>query len=143
MAGKGKLLGEAQAGEALGPLDVTIDRAAADRFLQRSGYESALFGPAGEGRDLVPPGAFGDVYTEMLGAKGYYYLNSIQARCKEECVRPIVVGEPLTCTGTIVDAGMTRSGLVFVDVEARVLDAAGRLAFRSQNRLVVTPEESE
>lgn len=143
MAAKGKLLGEARAGEELGPMDVTVDRAAADRFLLRSGYESVFFGPGGAGRDVVPPGAFGEVYTDMLEAKGYYFLNSIQARCEEQTLRPVAIAEPLTCVGSVVDAGITRSGLVFVDIEARVLDAGGVPVFRSQNRLVVTPGESE
>lgn len=136
-----KLLGEARTGEKLGPIDVIVDRALADRFLVRSGYESTFFGPDGAGRDVVPPGAFGEVYTDMLDARGYYFLNAIQSRCEEQTFRPVKIAEPLTCVGSVLDAGTTRSGLVFVDIEARVLDGGGTAVFRSQNRLVVTPEE--
>lgn len=141
MASTRKLLGEARAGEELGPIHATVDRTAADRFLARSGYSSAFFGPDGAAQDIVPPGALGEVYTDMLDAKGYYFLNAVQARCEEQCFRPVAIAEPLTCVGSVTDAGTTRSGLVFVDIEARVIDSQGAAVFRSQNRLVVTPEE--
>jgi hypothetical protein len=136
-AGAERPLGAVTAGEELGPIDVTVTRAGADRFLRRSDYRSSFFAAGGAGQDLVPCGALGECYTDLLDNGGIYFLDAIHARCEEEYLRPIAVAEPLACAGRITDSGTTRSGMVFVDIECAVTDAAGETVFRSSNRLVV------
>ena len=136
-------IARAVVGEVLGAVDVTVDEATLATFVRRAALEGVddLRGTRGE--RYLPGGALGEAYTRPLDAAGYYYTDALQMRHEERHFRLIVVGEPLTCRDTIVEAGTTRSGLEYVDIEAVITDGDGNAAFISRTRLGVETAPAE
>ncbi len=124
-------------GEVLGPVDVTVDEATLATFVTRAALAETGILRGKDGERFLPGGTLGEAYTRPLDAARYYYLDALQLRHEERHFRPIVVGEALTCRDTILEAGTTRSGLSYVDIEAVVTDAGGNAAFISRTRLAV------